>query len=469
MTTQSTLPSIRQIMPLYSHFLTRSTLQTVLAEELQQRLYWRVLTPMVVLWGFLFQRLNPDHTCDAYLAFLQAGGADALDPDDPHPQVLSQRLHSESTAAYVQGRNRLPLDLLTRARHIVQAEIAGQLGARGRWRGYAVRLLDGTVFRLRPYGDLAATYGQSRNQHGPGYWVMARAVAAFDLFTQAVVGAAEGPQSCSETHLVAPVLAEETASDTLYMGDRNFGVYTVVQAVHAGGHHCLLRMTRARAKALLARNNQRVLHAGQECLLTWIPSSNDQVLAHLPAAAILGRLLYVHLTKPGFRPIQLHLFTTLTDSTSFPLEDLVALYGLRWHVEVDFRHLKTTMDMAFFDVRSAALFRKELAAGLLAYTLVCACMTAAAVRAKLQPVQLSFSRCLRRIRDALFYGAPVWLSPARQVDRLLDRLARCKLPRQPDKTPFEPRKIWHQPRSYGVLRGDPTTARQEARRQLLIS
>lgn len=456
-------------MPLYSHFFTRSTLQTVLAEQLQQRLYWRVLTPMVVLWGFIFQRLHPDHTCDAYLTFLHAGGADKLDPDDPHPQPLSQRLHSESTAAYVQGRNRLPLALLTRARQIVQQEIAGQLNEKAHWRGYAVRLLDGTVFRLRPYGDLAATYGQSRNQHGPGYWVMVRAVAAFDLFTQAVVGAAEGPQSCSETHLVAPLLAEETASDTLYMGDRNFGVYTVVQALYAGGHHCLLRMTRERAQALLTRNNQRALHPGQECHLTWTPSPNDQLLEQFPAAAVPGRLLYVHLTKRGFRPIKLHLFTTLSDSTLFPLEDLVALYGLRWRVEVDFRHVKTTLDMAFFDVRSAALFRKELAAGLLAYTLVCALMTAAAVRAKLQPVQLSFSRCLRRIRNALFYGAPVWLNLAQQVDRLLARLARCKLPRQPDKTPFEPRKIWHQPRSYGVLRGDPTTARKEARRQLLIS
>jgi hypothetical protein len=456
-------------MPIFSQFISRPVLHMLLETDLQQRLYWRAFTPLVVLWGFIYQRLSADHTCDGYLAFLHAGGADTLDPDDPHPLPLSQRLRSESTAAYVQGRNRLPLALVVRARQIVQQELAQQMGTAGRWQGYAVRLLDGTVFRLRPYGDLAATYGQSRNQYGPGYWVMVRAVAAFDLFSQAVVGVAEGPQSSSESHLVVDVLSEETEAETLYIGDRNFGVYTVVQALQAGGHHCLLRMTRKRANALLARNKQGALHSGHSCHLSWSPSGHDQVLQHLPAATIMGRLLYVHLTKAGFRPIQLHLFTTLSDSACYSLEELVALYRLRWQVEVDFRHVKTTLDMASFEVHSAALLRKELAVGMLVYTLVCALMTAAARRVQLKPVQLSFSHCLRRVLHALFTAAAAWSDPRQQAERLLDRLARCTLPRQPDKAPFEPRKLRNPPRSYGLLRGDRNAAREAVRQQYMIS
>ena len=135
MATQSTRPSIRQLMPLFSTYLSRQVLQQILREELQQRLHWRQQPPMVVLWGFIFQRLNADHTCDHYVAHLHAGGVDNLDPDDPHGQPVSQRIGSQSTAGYVQGRNRLPLALLTRARQVLQREIMTRLGDTGRWQG----------------------------------------------------------------------------------------------------------------------------------------------------------------------------------------------------------------------------------------------------------------------------------------------------------------------------------------------
>jgi len=200
--TQSTANSITQIQTLFNNYMSRATLTTILADELQIRLYWRVLTPMVILWGFIFQRLNADHTCDAYVDYLQSGGADELDPDDPHLEPLSKRLCSESSSAYVQGRNRLPLRLIERARQVVNEQIDSWLGNHGRWKGHRVRLLDGTTFSLRPYGDLAERYGQNRNQHGTFYWVKARSVAAFDLFSQAAVGVMEGSWATSETQMV---------------------------------------------------------------------------------------------------------------------------------------------------------------------------------------------------------------------------------------------------------------------------
>ncbi|UCC52472.1 MAG: hypothetical protein JSV68_00610, partial [Anaerolineaceae bacterium] len=172
--TQSTTSSIRQIMPLFSNYLSRSAMKAMLADGLAVRLYWRLLTPMVVLWGFIFQRLNSEHSCDAYVDYLQAGGADGLDPDDPHQDPLSKRLRSESTSAYVQGRNRLPLQVIEKARQEVYEQIESWLGNESQWKGHHVRLLDGTTFRLRPFGDLAETYGRSSNQHGSNYWVIVR-------------------------------------------------------------------------------------------------------------------------------------------------------------------------------------------------------------------------------------------------------------------------------------------------------
>lgn len=441
----------------------------MLADELQVRLYWRVLTPMVILWGFIFQRLSAEHSCDAYVEYLHSGGADELDLDDPHQEPLSKRLCSESTSAYVQGRNRLPLKVIERARQEVNQQIESWLDGNGRWKGHRVRLLDGTTLRLRPYGDLAETYGQSSNQHGCNYWVMARAVAAFDLLSQAAVGAVEGPLTSSEAHMVWDLLQQDIEEGTIYIGDQNFGIYAVLQAMHAAKQACLLRLTKKRAQARLRRANVRSLRSGQSRLISWEPTRKDKTLDHLPTPAIIGRLMYIRLTKPGFRPTDIYLFTTLLDDERYPLADLVALYGHRWEVEVDFRHVKTTMHMEFFNVQSAALFRKELAAGLLAYNLVCAFMTKASKPARLKPAQLSFSRCLRRVRHFLLHVWPPSLDCTAQETNLLDRLAKCKLAKQPNKAPFEPRKVRSRPRPFPPLRGDRDAARQEVLLQFAIS
>jgi hypothetical protein len=456
-------------MPLFSKFMTRSTLKAMLADELQVRLYWRVLTPMVILWGFIFQRLSAEHSCDAYVDYLHSGGADELDLDDPHQEPLSKRLCSESTSAYVQGRNRLPLKVIERARQVVYRQIESWLGGDGRWKGHRVRLLDGTTLRLRPYGDLAETYGQSRNQHGSIYWVVARAVAAFDLFSQATVGTVEGPVSSSETHMVWDLLQQETEKGSIYIGDRNFGIYAVLQAMGAAKQACILRLTKERYQARLRRANVRSLRSGQSLLIGWKPTRKDKTLDHLPTPTIAGRLMYIRLTKPGFRPTDIYLFTTLLDDERYPLTDLVALYGHRWQVEVDFRHIKTTMHMEFFNVQSAALFRKELAAGLLAFNLVCALMTKASKPAHLKPAQLSFSRCLRRVRHFLLHDLLPWPDPTAQESHLLERLAKCKLAIQPNKTPFEPRKVRSRPRPYPPLRGSRDSARKEVLLQFAIS
>ena len=93
---------------------------------------------------------------------------------------------------------------------------------------------------------------------------------------------------------------------------------------------------------------------------------------------------------------EFYLFTTLLDTECYPWSAICELYGLRWQGEIDYRHIKTTLEMDEFDVKSGAMFQKELAAGLLTYNLICAYMVKAALKAGLVPTDLSFSRCARR-------------------------------------------------------------------------
>ena len=111
-------------------------------------------------------------------------------------------------------------------------------------------------------------------------------------------------------------------------------------------------------------------------------------------------MIYVRLEREGFRPIDLYLFTTLTDRKEFPIPELVTLYGRRWGIELDLRHVKTTLKMERLDGKSVDIVQKELLLGLLAYNLLRGFMAMAALRAQRSPGELSLAQCWRRIQQA---------------------------------------------------------------------
>lgn len=464
-------PTLEDLFPVFRSCFTRATIRQLLAQSAPTTtFYWRLFTPLIVLWCLIVQRLQADHTGDAVLSHLHSGAADALDPDDLHPQPLSQRLRSENTSAYTQGRERMPLALLTAARRqmvqTVQAWLA-DTPTPPHWKGHAVRLLDGTTFRLAPTPDLVTTYGQARNQHGDGYWVIVRSVASFCLFTQQCCGLAEDRPTTSESALTRTVL-EADPPNTVFVGDCNFGVYRVAQVAHALCQQVVLRRQARQARALLRANGYSgPLVSGLDWAVRWECGPDTQVDPSLPCDPLPGRVIFVRLTKAGFRSIDLYLFTSLTDRAVYPLAELVALYGVRWQVEIDYRHIKTTMAMDEFTAQTAEMFRKELAAGLLTYNLICATLVQAAQRAHVAPNRLSFQRALRRVRDALLTGVPAWVLYTGQVTTyLLDRLAQCRLAHQPLKIAHEPRKVRRRPQVFPALKGDRNLARQQLLQQL---
>lgn len=451
------------IMPLFGQLFTRSLVESLLKEmEPEKELYWRALTPLVVMWGLVYQRLSHDHSCDEYLSHVLSGGVDDLDKEDPHQQPLSQRLRSENTSAYVQGRQRLPVSLLQQAWQMVAEEAEAIAGQAGRWQGLAVRLLDGTTFTLPAKGDIPAEYREVHNRFGPVEWIKVRAILACDYFSQVTVGLEERTFHSAETDMVPALLAQDRQKGALYLADQLYGIYRVVQAITGSGHHALLRMQAGHARALLKRqDDKRPLQSGESRRVVWSPSRHDQPFADWPAEPIVGRLIYWRIEEAGYRPTELYLFTTLLDEDSYASEALYTLYRQRWNVELRLRHLKSDLELDFFAVCSVQMFRKELAAGILAYNLICILLLQAAMRQQLRPAELSFKKCLRRILDVLTMGVPKWVYQETTVaDYLLDRLGRCRLPQQPNKVKHEPRALRFKGRSYPTFRGSRQAARE---------
>jgi hypothetical protein len=425
--------------------------------------YQRVWTPLVTVWGMVLQRLADKSSADVVSAF-RMGVADGLDPQDRHTTPVSARMKSEQNAGYIQARERLPLEMIRLGGAELRAAVERAQTASERWHGHAVRLIDGTTYRLPPRGDLVQQYGQATNQYGASYWVTVKSVASFCLSSRTLVAHAEGVGTASEESLLRAVMQADPQANCIYLGDRGYGHYRVVQIAQATGQQVVVRLTaRTARKYLRALKVGTPAPEGWECAWTWSAEEGVASEPDLPGTGVPGRLLYQRVTPPGTTtPVDLYLFTTLTDSTAYPLAELIALYARRWQVELRYRDIKSSLAMDEFDVYSVALFQRELEVGLLTYNLICALLTRAARQAALPVERLSFVGCLRRIRDALRYGIPAWVAE-RYPDPLawlIERLSNCRLPLRHNKVPHEPRAVRRRPQVFPALKGPRSEARK---------
>ncbi len=77
----------------------------------------------------------------------------------------------------------------------------------------------------------------------------------------------------------------------------------------------------------------------------------------------------VRVAQPGFRTKTIIVVTTLLDADQTTAEDLASLYFARWNNELDFRSIKSTLQMHDLRCKTPDLVRKEVWTHVLAYTL----------------------------------------------------------------------------------------------------
>jgi len=423
----------------------------------QQVLYRRAFSPLIILWYLVFQFLSGDPTLAAVVEDALDGGADRLSPPG---KPLSQTLRSEATTSWAEARQRFPeaavVKALQTSGHTIRATVHNR-----QWHGLDPALLDGTTYRLRPWGDIPQVFPPHRSGHNAHpYWCLARAVVAFCLATGVVLDCAIGPTKRSEQALVLEMLMQSLWANTLFIADRNFGVYSVVRAAVTAQAQVLFRLTAVRAQKL-AKEAQVKLRPGLDQRIQWKPSRHDQCPQPLPKEPVSGRLIARRVTPRGFRSFILYLFTTLGDPL-ITVEELAQCYGQRWQVELDLRYVKTQLHLHFLECKSAAMARKLWLAGLMAYNLVRAVMSAAAAWTHQSVFRLSFSRSLKALRKWLpKLGTKVALKAWK---RLIQRVARFTLPKRTKARPPEPRAIRYFKRDFPKLCGDRAQARKKLAR-----
>jgi hypothetical protein len=171
-----------------------------------------------------------------------------------------------------------------------------------------------------------------------------------------------------------------------------------------------------------------------------------EIYEQLPLPQTLEiRVVRFQVRQKGFRTKCVSVATTLLDPRAYPKTKIAKLYGLRWEVETDLRHLKASMEMDMLRTKSPEMIQKELAIFFLAYNLIRSLMTQAAKRHGKDPLRLSFMGALQHLNTFL----PLLAGSApnqrkRYYDTLLVLVAREQLPDRPHR--IEPRVVKRRPK-----------------------
>ena len=131
---------------------------------------------------------------------------------------------------------------------------------------------------------------------------------------------------------------------TIVLGDALFGSYADFWLL---GYHRLDGLFQLHgARKTDFRRGQRL--GKNDHLVTWTKQRSQGVAvalyAQLAPTQIVRELRYT-IQRPGYRARTITLVTSRLDPLAYPPHELGPLFGLRWHVELDLRHLKTTMQM----------------------------------------------------------------------------------------------------------------------------
>jgi len=432
----------------FAELLTAEQVEEALRAE-QVSFRDRLFAPLVTLWVFLSQVLDPDHSCRAAVArFLAWRAARGLAPC------------SADTGAYCKARGRLPEGVLARLTRATGRQPQDQAPAVWRWNGRTLKVVDGTTVSMPDTPANQQAFPQSRSQKAGVGFPLARLVVLFSLAVGTVLDAALGRYQGKQTGETALFHTLHTSLETgdVLLADRYYGSYWELALAQQRGADMVCRLHQRRKVDF--RRGRRL--GPEDHVVVWTkparPAWMDEATYAALPATLAVREVRIRVQRPGYRTRVLVVATTLLDPEEFPRQDIAILYRIRWYAELDLRALKQTLQMDILRGQTPEMVRKEVWAHLLAYNLVRGLMAQAAQEAGLVPVQLSFKGAVQTVNA---FAAVLWTATAEELEAIASRLREALATHRVNERPhrYEPRKRKRRPKGYPLLNEPRSQAR----------
>ncbi|MDZ4877969.1 MAG: IS4 family transposase ISAcma16 [Chroococcidiopsis cubana SAG 39.79] len=433
----------------FQELLPESEIQKII-DELQIKYRCRLFDPIVTLWAFLSQVLDVDKSCHNAVSRVTAYLANE-----------SVEVPSTDTSAYCQARTRLPEKLLKQLFGKVAQSLEEKVTTEYLWCGRNVRVIDGSTVSMPDTVENQKAYPQPTNQKPGCGFPLAKIGVIFSLATGAAVALCIDILNTHDIKLARNLYQFLHPLDIL-LGDRAFCAYADLVAIKKLDCDAVFRKHQSRTTTM----RQGKIVGDCDKLVTWYKPkicpkglSLDEWVA-LPPTIIVREIFY-YIIIPGFRTQRVSLITTLLDTTTYSSLKLVELYGQRWKVELDLRHLKTTLGMDILRCKTPSMVRKEIYAYLLAYNLLRSLMWLAGTTYGVPPLRLSLQGTRHHLNNFIPQLLATSSTKVEQIYRtLLKVIVHKAIPERPGRS--EPRVRKRRPKSYPLMK----QPRHEFRRQM---
>lgn len=399
--------------------------------------------PTVALSMFLGQAMSADGSCQ-----------NAVNEAMVNRLVNGLDVGSVNTAGYCFARKRLPMGMVSALARQTGELLGMRTPTDWLWQSRHVKLVDGTTVLMPDTEENQMRYPQHGGQ-APGVgFPIARLVGVISLSTGAVLDAAMGPYKGKGTgeYGLFRRIKESFIEGDIMLADSYFCSYFLIADMQARGVDVLFeqhgaRNTDFRRGKRLGKRDHQVCWTKPKVRPDWM-SPEDY---HRYPAEITVRE-----TKVGRKV----LVTTLLGPRETAKTALGDLYLGRWHVELDFRNIKTTLGMETLSCKTPDMCEKEMWVHLLAYNLIRLLMAEAALQAGVLPRQLSFKHTLQiwtawSQRQFLTGGGE-------DTANLFRAIAQIRVGNRPGR--LEPRAVKRRPKPYPRLQCHRWKAREDIRK-----
>lgn len=400
----------------------------------------RFFTPDIILWAFLSQVLDDDHSQQAAVARVIAF-------------FIMQGMNSPSanTSAYSQARSNLPEEIISNLVQGSAEEMEASIPSNLLWKDiYHPKLMDGSTVSMPDTQKNQEVYPQPDSQKPGVGFPIARIVAVISYITGMVLDLAIGPYSGKKTgeHALLRQLMHVFKPGDIAMGDCYYASYFLMAMLIKLNVKAVFPMHSARNHDF--RTGERL--GEKDHIVCWKKPSKpewmDQETYDEVQDEIRVREVAIQNDKNGYRTKKRVLVTTFLDPVFVSKQDLAMLYDYRWCVELDLRSLKQTMHMDVLRGKIPAMVRKEIWVHLLAYNLIRKVMAQAAIVHNKSPRNLSFKLALQMIEA--FRDAGIFCEENSDAYmRLLKAIAHKKVGNRPGRQ--EPRRVKRRPKAFARL------------------
>lgn len=404
-----------------------------LLPEYRERKY----PPTATLAMFLGQVLSADGSCQ-----------NAVNEAIVNRLLSGLPADSANTGGYCRARQRLPEEMVRELARQTGALMSAHTPEPLLWRGRHVKLTDGTTTLLPDSPENQARYPQHGNQARGAGFPMARLVGVISLANGATLDVAMGPYKGKGTgeHGLFRELQECFVEGDVMLADSYYCSYFLIADLRARGADVVFEQHGARKTDF--RTGERL--GSRDHVVKWRKPARPEWMT---TEQYQGYPAELTLRETKVR--KKVLVTSFLKPREVSKRELEKLFLQRWNVEVDLRHIKTTLGMETLSCKTPDMCEKELWIYMLAYNLIRLLMAQAASDAGVLPRQLSFKHT---VQVWVAWSQRQFLSDASEdTDSLFRLIAQIRVGKRPGR--IEPRLVKQRPKPFSRLQ----TSRRKAR------